>query len=263
MSAISASATGSPGSRCPGSYAAEVTGPADRLVPVPDGVTDQQAAAADAAGPDRALPGHDSYPVAEGDTVLVHAGAGGVGLLLTQIAKIRGARVITTVSTPEKAELSRAAGADDVLVGYDGFTDRVRELTDGVGVAAVYDGVGKDTFDGSLASIRRRGMMVLFGGSSGQVPPFDLQRLNRSGSLSVTRPTLVDFVVTRAELLGRCADLFGWVTDGRLRGADRRDLPAGRRRAGARGPRRPAHHRQAVTAALICRPDDDGSQAAW
>ena len=92
----------------------------------------------------------------------------------------------------------------------------MRELTDGVGVAAVYDGVGKDTFDGSLASIRRRGMMVLFGGSSGQVPPFDLQRLNRSGSLSVTRPTLGDFVVTRGELLSRCADLFGWVTEGRL-----------------------------------------------
>jgi len=200
----------------PGSYAAEVTGPADRLVPVPDGVTDQQAAALMLQGLTAHYLAHDSYPVSEGDDILVHAGAGGVGLLLTQIAKIRGARVITTVSTPEKAELSRAAGADDVLVGYDGFTDRVRELTEGAGVAAVYDGVGRDTFDGSLASIRRRGMMVLFGGSSGQVPPFDLQRLNRSGSLSVTRPTLGDFVVTRGELLTRCAQLFGWVTEGRL-----------------------------------------------
>jgi NADPH2:quinone reductase len=200
----------------PGSYAAEVTGPADRLVPVPDGVGDQQAAALMLQGLTAHYLSHDSYPVHEGDDVLIHAGAGGVGLLLTQIAKIRGARVITTVSTPEKAELSRAAGADDVLVGYDAFTDRVRELTDGVGVAAVYDGVGKDTFDGSLASIRRRGTMVLFGGSSGQVPPFDLQRLNRSGSLSVTRPTLGDFVVTRGELLSRCADLFGWAATGRL-----------------------------------------------
>jgi NADPH2:quinone reductase len=112
--------------------------------------------------------------------------------------------------------LSRAAGADDVLVGYDGFSDQVRELTGGAGVAAVYDGVGRDTFDGSLASIRRRGTMVLFGGSSGQVPPFDLQRLNRSGSLSITRPTLGDFIVTRDELLTRCADLFGWVAQGRL-----------------------------------------------
>jgi NADPH2:quinone reductase len=200
----------------PGSYAAEVTGPAARLVPVPDGVTDQQAGALMLQGLTAHYLVHDSYPVAEGDVVLVHAGAGGVGLLLTQLAKVRGARVITTVSTPEKAELSRAAGADEVLLGYDGFTDRVRELTDGVGVAAVYDGVGKDTFDGSLASIRRRGMMVLYGGSSGQVPPFDLQRLNRSGSLSVTRPTLGDFVVTRGELLSRCADLFALIAQGKL-----------------------------------------------
>lgn len=200
----------------PGSYAAEVTGPADRLVPIPDGVTDQQAAALLLQGLTAHYLSHDSYPIAEGDDVLVHAGAGGVGLLLTQIAKIRGARVITTVSTDAKAEVSRAAGADDVLVGYERFAERVRDLTDGAGVAAVYDGVGKDTFDGSLASIRRRGMMVLFGGSSGQVPPFDLQRLNRSGSLSITRPTLGDFIVDRAELLGRCAELFAWVGGGRL-----------------------------------------------
>jgi NADPH2:quinone reductase len=200
----------------PGSYAAEVTGPADRLVPVPQTVTDQQAAALMLQGLTAHYLAHDSHRIGDGEVVLIHAGAGGVGLLLTQIAKIRGATVITTVSTPEKADLSRGAGADHVLLGYDGFPERVRELTDGTGVAAAYDGVGKDTFDGSLASIRRRGMMVLFGGASGQVPPFDLQRLNRSGSLSVTRPTLGDFVVTRGELLMRCADLFGWVAQGSL-----------------------------------------------
>ena len=149
--------------------------------------------------------------------MLIHAGAGGVGLLLTQIAKIKGATVITTVSTEAKGALSEAAGADDVLVGYDGFADRVRELTDGRGVQAVYDGVGKDTFDDSLRALARRGMMVLFGGSSGPVPPLDPQRLNRGGSLSLTRPTLVDFTVTRQELLSRAADLFGWLADGSLR----------------------------------------------
>jgi NADPH2:quinone reductase len=200
-----------------GSYAAEVTGPVDRLVPVPAGVNDEQAAAVMLQGLTAHYLAHDSYRITDGDRVLVHAGAGGVGLLLTQIAKIRGAQVITTVSTAEKGELSRAAGADEVLVGYDGFTGKVRDWTGGAGVAAAYDGVGKDTFDGSLASIRRRGMMVLFGGASGQVPPFDLQRLNRAGSLSITRPTLGDFVVGRGELLTRAVDLFGWVADGRLR----------------------------------------------
>jgi NADPH:quinone reductase len=159
---------------------------------------------------------HDSYPVQAGDAILVHAGAGGVGLLLTQIAKHLGATVVTTVSTEEKAALSRGAGADQVLVGYDDFPARAREFLGGNGFAAVYDGVGKDTFDGSLASLRRRGMMVLFGGASGQVPPFDLQRLNALGSLSVTRPTLKDFVAERSELLRRCADLFGWIADGVL-----------------------------------------------
>ncbi len=199
-----------------GSYAQAAVGRADRLVPVPDAVSDEQAAAVMLQGLTAHYLAHDSYPIRDGDVVLVHAGAGGVGLLLTQIATIRGARVITTVSTEEKAELSRAAGADHVLVGYDDFDSRVRDLTDGIGVAAVYDGVGRDTFDASLASIRRRGTMVLFGGSSGQVPPFDLQRLNRAGSLSVTRPTLPDFVATRGELLSRTADLFGWIAQGRL-----------------------------------------------
>lgn len=200
----------------PGSYAAAVIGPADRLIPVPDGVEDKTAAALPLQGLTAHYLATDSHPIASGETVLVHAGAGGVGLLLTQIAKIRGASVIATVSTEAKAELSRAAGADHVLVGYDDFASRVRDLTDGQGVAAVYDGVGATTFDGSLACLRRRGMMVLFGGASGQVPTFDLQRLNRGGSLSITRPKLDDFVATREDLLRRAADLFGWMVDGRL-----------------------------------------------
>jgi len=201
----------------PGSYASATVGPVDRLIPVPDGVDDQQAAALPLQGLTAHYLATASYPIAPGDTVLIHAGAGGVGLLLTQIATILGARVITTVSTDEKAALSREAGAAEVLVGYRDFPAQVRALTGGTGVQAVYDGVGRDTFDGSLAALARRGSLVLFGGSSGQVPPFDPQRLNSGGSLSLTRPTLGDFVVTRAELLGRAADLFGWLADGRLR----------------------------------------------
>ncbi len=201
----------------PGSYAEAVVGAADKLIPVPGPVDDLQAAALPLQGITAHYLATDSYPIRPGDTVLIHAGAGGAGLLLTQIAKIKGATVITTVSTATKGDISRAAGADHVLVGYDGFTEKVRALTGGRGVQAVYDGVGKDTFDGSLDSLARRGTMVLFGGASGPVPPFDPQRRNRGGSLSLTRPTMGDFVVTRQELLGRAADLFGWVADGRLR----------------------------------------------
>lgn len=201
----------------PGSYAGAALGPADRLIPVPAAVPLEQAAALALQGLTAHYLATDSYRISAGDVVLIHAGAGGVGLLLTQIAKIKGATVITTVSTDAKSELSTGAGADHVLVGYDNFPERVRELTDGAGVHAVYDGVGKDTFDGSLLSLARRGTLVLFGGSSGQVPPLDPQRLNSGGSLTLTRPTLVDFVITRAELLARAADVFGWVADGRLR----------------------------------------------
>lgn len=200
----------------PGSYAAAVTGPVDRLVPVPDSVDDQQAAALPLQGATAHYLARDSYPIQAGDAVLIHAGAGGVGLLLTQIAKILGATVITTVSTPEKGELSSAAGADHVIVGYDDFQSVVRDLTGGDGVAAVYDGVGQSTFEGSVSSLRRRGHMVLFGAASGPVPPFDLQRLNGLGSLSVSRPTLKDFSVTRSELIGRTDELFGWIADGLL-----------------------------------------------
>ena len=158
---------------------------------------------------------NSTYRVAPGQTVLLHAGAGGVGLLLTQLLKEREARVITTVSTEEKEELSRAAGADEVL-GYDDFAEAVRELTDGVGVDVVFDGVGKDTFDGSLASLRTRGTLVLFGGASGQVPPFDLQRLNAGGSLTVVRPKLGDYLLNAQERAWRATEVFNAAAAGHL-----------------------------------------------
>lgn len=151
----------------------------------------------------------------EGETVLVHAGAGGVGLLLTQLLTAREVRVITTASTPEKRELSRAAGAVETLP-YEGFSERVRDLTDGEGVAVVYDGVGKDTFDDSLASLRVRGEMVLFGAASGPVPAFDPQRLNAGGSLSVTRPSLVHFLRSTGERSWRYDELFAGIEAGVL-----------------------------------------------
>lgn len=150
-----------------------------------------------------------------GETVIVHAGAGGVGLLLTQLLSARGVRVLTTVSTPEKAVLSRAAGAAEVL-SYGDFRERSRELTGGEGVSVVYDGVGRTTFDDSLASLRIRGTMVLFGGSSGQVPPFDPQRLNALGSLTLTRPNLWNFLLTPEERAWRYGDLFEAIRTGAL-----------------------------------------------
>ncbi|MGY2061622.1 quinone oxidoreductase family protein, partial [Nocardia gipuzkoensis] len=156
------------------------------------------------------------YHAEPGDTVLVHAGAGGVGLLLTQLAAAKGVRVITTVSTDEKEALSRGAGAAEVLRYGDDLAARVRELTDSEGVAAVYDGVGKATFEASLASLRVRGMLALFGAASGPVPPFDLQRLNRAGSLFVTRPTLAHYTRTRDELLWRAGDIFTAIAKGTL-----------------------------------------------
>lgn len=150
-----------------------------------------------------------------GETVLLHAGAGGVGLLLTQLLAARGVRVITTASSEEKRDLSRAAGATE-SIGYSGFAEAVRELTGGEGVAAVYDGVGRDTFDGSLDALRVRGELVLFGGASGPVPPFDLQRLNSGGSLSVTRPSLGYFLRTAEERAWRYGELFGAIEAGTL-----------------------------------------------
>ncbi|WP_432543832.1 quinone oxidoreductase family protein [Kineococcus sp. SYSU DK002] len=200
----------------PGSYAEQVLVAADEVVPVPDGVDATTAAAVLLQGLTAHYLATDTFAAGPGTWALVHAGAGGVGLLLTQVLKLRGANVVTTVSTPAKAELSRAAGADEVVVGYDGSTARARELTGGAGVDVVYDSVGKDTFDASLDALRPRGLMVLFGGSSGQVPPFDVQRLNAKGSLFLTRPTLASYTRDRAELLARTDELLGWVAAGRL-----------------------------------------------
>ncbi|MEV3982261.1 quinone oxidoreductase [Nonomuraea sp. NPDC049758] len=194
-----------------GSYAEKAVVPADRLVPVPDGVSAELAAAAMLQGMTAHYLTHSTYDVKEGDQVLVHAGAGGMGQLLIQVAKLRGAKVYSTVSTPEKEKLARAAGADEVL-GYDDFADALRGR-----IHVVYDGVGRTTFDGGLEALRPRGLMALYGAASGPVPPFDPQVLNRAGSLFLTRPTLVHYVAEREELLWRAADLFGWISSGQLR----------------------------------------------
>lgn len=201
----------------PGSYAQQVVVDAVRAIPVPAGVSDETAAAVLLQGLTAHYLSTATYPVQPGDAVVVHAAAGGVGLLLTQMVKLRGGRVIATVSTDEKAVLARAAGADEVI-RYDrvDFAPEVRRLTGGAGAAAVYDGVGRSTFDGSLASLRPRGMMVLFGAASGPVPPLDPQRLNSGGSLFLTRPTLVHYTLTREELLARAGDVFGWIAAGKL-----------------------------------------------
>lgn len=203
-----------------GSYAELVAVPADKAVPVPDGVTDEQAVGALLQGMTAHALVTDTYPVRPGDDVLVHAAAGGVGLLLTQLATARGARVIGTVSTPEKAELARQAGAAEVLfyADYatpDAFAAAVRELTGGNGVAAAYDAVGRDTFDASLASLRRRGMLVLYGQSSGPVPPVDPMRLSQ-GSLYLTRPVLFHYIATPEELRARAAAVYDAVAKGSL-----------------------------------------------
>jgi len=201
-----------------GSYAEEIAVPAERLVALPAGVTTKQGAAIMLQGMTAHYLATSTYALKSGDTCLVHAGAGGVGLLLTQIAKIRGARVITTVSTDEKAKLSRDAGADDVvLYTKQDFEEEVRKITGGKKVQVVYDSVGKTTFDKSLNCLAPRGMLVLFGQSSGAVGPFDAQVLAQKGSLFLTRPTLVNYIATRAELEQRSKDLFGWIAAGKLR----------------------------------------------
>ncbi|GAA4187266.1 quinone oxidoreductase [Streptosporangium oxazolinicum] len=202
-------------SSVPGSYASRTAVPASKLLAVPEGVTAEVAAAVTLQGLTAHYLTHSTYEVKEGDDVLVHAAAGGMGLLLTQIAKLRGARVIGTVSTEEKEILARQAGADEVF-RYQGFADAVRELT-GSGVHVVYDGVGAATFDESIASLRPRGMMALYGQASGPVPPIDPQILARNGSLFLTRPTLGSYIATRDELAWRASDLYGWVASGQLR----------------------------------------------
>ena len=198
-----------------GSYAEQVAVDAAKAVPLPEGISDETAAAALLQGMTAHYLCNSTYPVAAGDPVVVHAAAGGVGLLLTQMVKMRGGRVLATTSTSEKADLARGAGADEVL-GYEGFGERVRELTGGAGVAAVFDGIGKDTFDESLGCLRWRGILVVYGAASGPAAPLDVGRLFTGGSLFVTRPSLQHYTATREELLDRAAAVFGWIADGSL-----------------------------------------------
>lgn len=201
-----------------GTYAEYACAPARDLLKVPEGINLEDAAGVLLQGLTAHYLVHDTYRVQHGDTVLVHAGAGGVGLLLTQMAKMLGARVITTVSTDDKARLSREAGADHVILyTRENFVDPVKGITDGAGLPVVYDSVGKTTFEDSLKCLRPRGLMALYGGSSGAVPPFDLIRLSTMGSLYVTRPTLKDYVQTREELEWRASDVFEWVAAGKLK----------------------------------------------
>jgi len=201
-----------------GSYAEYALVPAWRLVPIPTGVDAQRAAAAMVQGLTAHYLTHSTYALKPGDTALVHAAGGGTGQLLTQVAKRRGARVIGTVSTEEKAALAREAGADDVILYIqEDFEAETKRLTDGKGVDVVYDSVGKTTFDKSLNCLKRRGYMVLCGQSSGAVPPMDPQTLNAKGSLYLTRPTLGHYMADRAELLGRAHDLFQWMAAGELK----------------------------------------------
>ncbi|MFC7342651.1 quinone oxidoreductase family protein [Saccharopolyspora griseoalba] len=202
----------------PGSYAEKVLVPADAAVALPDGVDQRTAAAAMLQG----LTAHylisSTYPIRTGETALVHAAAGGMGLLLTQLIKHRGGNVIGTVSTAEKEALAREAGADEVIR----YTERdvaaeVDDLTDGRGVDVVYDGVGRSTFEASLASLRTRGMLALFGAASGPVPPVDPQALNSAGSVFLTRPKLGDHLLTRQELEWRAGELLDWIGSGALR----------------------------------------------
>ncbi len=188
---------------------------ADKALPVPDNVGLETAAALPLQGMTAHYLINSTYPVQAGETVLTHAGAGGTGLLLTQLLKAKGARVITTVSTDDKEALARAAGAD-VVLRYEGFAERVRELTDGAGADVVFDGVGKATFDGSLDSLKVRGMLVLFGAASGPVPDFNLQRLNGGGSLYVTRPSLGFYLRSTEERRWRSGEIFDAVANGSL-----------------------------------------------
>jgi NADPH2:quinone reductase len=200
-----------------GTYAELAVAPAARLVRIPEGVATEQAAAAMLQGMTAHYLVHDTFRPKAGDWVLIHAGAGGTGLLLIQMAKRLGAKVITTVSTVAKAELARAAGADETIrYTEEDVVERVRGITGGAMLPAVYDSVGKTTFDQSLACLRPRGTMVLFGGASGAVPPFDLIRLSTMGSLYITRPTLNAYIATREELDARAKAVFGWVADGSL-----------------------------------------------
>jgi NADPH:quinone reductase len=201
----------------PGSYATHVLARADKLVRIPDGVSVHDSAAAMLQGMTAHYLTHATFPLKRKDSCLVHAAAGGVGLLLVQMSKRAGARVFATTSTEEKAAVARQAGADEVVYAREPFDEAVRGLTSGRGVDVVYDSVGAATFDRSLLALRPRGMMVLFGQSSGRVPPFDPQILSTRGSLYITRPTLRDHVATRVELAQRAEAVLGAVASGALK----------------------------------------------
>jgi len=201
-----------------GSYAEYAAVPGDRLVALPAGVSERDGAAAMLQGMTAHYLAHDTFPLKPGQTALVHAAAGGVGLLLVQMAHNIGAHVIGTVSTEEKAKLARDAGADDlILYSKSDFESETKRLTGGKGVDVVYDSVGKTTFEKGLNLLRPRGMMVLFGGSSGAVPPFDLIQLSTKGSLFVTRPTLGHYTLTREELMMRAKSVFAMIAEGELK----------------------------------------------
>lgn len=200
-----------------GSYAEYAIIPAWKAVKLPPGMPVETATATMLQGMTAHYLTHSTFPVKEGDVVLIHAAAGGMGLLLVQLAKLRGARVIGTTSTAEKAALARKHGADEIILYTEtDFVPAVQELTNGEGVQVVYDGVGKSTFLGGLDCLRSRGMMVLYGQASGAVEPFDPQILNQKGSLFLTRPSLGHYVANREELLWRANDLFEWIADGDL-----------------------------------------------
>jgi len=200
-----------------GAYAEYAVVPAWKVVKVEGAISSQTAAAVMLQGLTAHYLACSTYPLKAGDTALIHAAAGGTGALLVQMAKIRGAKVIGTVSTEEKAEIARAAGADEIIFyTKQDFVAETKRITNGKGVDVVYDGVGKSTFMKGLDCLRPRGYAVLFGGASGQVEPFDLQLLNAKGSLFTTRPSLGAYIQTREELLGRTNEMFGWINSGKL-----------------------------------------------
>lgn len=209
-----------------GTYAELAVAPAARLVKIPAGLNTHQAAAAMLQGITAHYLAVSTYPLKPGDVCIVHAAAGGVGQLLCQIAKLRGARVFGTVSTEEKARIARAAGADEVILySQQDFSVEARRLNGGKGVAVIYDGVGRATFDKGLDTLAPRGLMALFGQASGPVPPFDPSILNQKGSLYLTRPSMGHYIADRDELMWRAGEVLGWIAEGKLRLSIDREVP--------------------------------------
>ncbi len=209
-----------------GAYAELAAVPAARLVEIPAGLTTHQAAAAMLQGITAHYLATSTYPLKPGDVCIVHAAAGGVGQLLCQVAKLRGARVLATVSTEEKAAIAREAGADEVILySQQDFSAEARRLNGGKGVQVIYDGVGRATFEKGLDTLAPRGLMALFGQASGPVPPFDPSILNQKGSLYLTRPSMGHYIASREELTWRAGEILGWIAEGKLRLSVDRELP--------------------------------------